>query len=168
MRVVVRFILCVSIASAAEPAPFKLATFEIEGKARLGMLLNDRMLDLAEANSYVTKKAGLHQVSFPPSMRELLEGHSGRPERKLIYRVPDPGSRSGSIIREVVDTPQTRLSDIANYLHDKKLDALPFAYSLDKVHVAAPIKYPYNLLNMAANYWTHAKEMGVNKDVNQD
>jgi len=70
--------------------------------------------------------------------------------------------------KEVGTIPQQRLSYIANYFHDKKLDSLPFVYSLDKVHIAAPIKYPYNLLNMAANYWTHAREMGVNKDVDQD
>jgi 2-keto-4-pentenoate hydratase/2-oxohepta-3-ene-1,7-dioic acid hydratase in catechol pathway len=57
---------------------------------------------------------------------------------------------------------------IANYLKDKKVDGQAFAFALDKVAIKAPIKYPYNLLNMAANYWTHAREMGVKKDVDQD
>jgi 2,4-diketo-3-deoxy-L-fuconate hydrolase len=57
---------------------------------------------------------------------------------------------------------------IANYLKDKKIDGLPFVFILDKVSIKAPIKYPFNLLNMAANYWSHAREMGVNKDIDQD
>ena len=37
---------------------------------------------------------------------------------------------------------------------------MPFAYDLDKVSVKAPIKYPWNLLNLAANYKAHAEGMG--------
>ena len=142
MRALIAFALFALIASAAvsdkPETPFKLATFEIQGKPHVGMLLGDRVLDVAAANAYVTKQAGLPAAPLSAEMRELIEQ---RP---------------------------ARLNQIANFLHDKKLDSLPFAYSLDKVHIAAPIKYPYNLLNMAANYWTHAREMGVNKDVNQD
>jgi 2-keto-4-pentenoate hydratase/2-oxohepta-3-ene-1,7-dioic acid hydratase in catechol pathway len=142
MRVVVAAILFAAISVGAvsdrPETPFKLATFEVQGRARVGMLLNDRMLDVAAANTFVAKQAGLPTVQLPSEMRELIE-----------------------------QSPK-RLYQIANYLRDKKLDSLPFAYSLDKVHIAAPIKYPYNLLNMAANYWTHAREMGVNKDVDQD
>jgi 2-keto-4-pentenoate hydratase/2-oxohepta-3-ene-1,7-dioic acid hydratase in catechol pathway len=142
MRVVLAIVLVAAISAAAvsdrPETPFKLATFEAQGKTRIGMLLNDRVLDLAAANAYVAKQAGLPTAQLPSEMRELIEQSA------------------------------KRLYQIANYLHDKKLDTRPFAYSLDKVHIAAPIKYPYNLLNMAANYWTHAREMGVNKDVDQD
>jgi len=142
MRVTLFSLLFASIASAAvsdkPETAFKLATFELQGKTRTGMLLNDRILDLAAANAYVTKQAALPAADLAAEMRELIE-----------------------------QSPK-RLYQIANYLHDKKLDSLPFAYPIEKVHLSAPVKYPYNLLNMAANYWSHAKEMGVNKDVNQD
>ena len=132
-------------AGAAVPdtpdTPFKLATFEAQKTTRVGMLLNDHMLDLSGANAYVAKEASLPVVKLPTEMRELIE------------RYP---------------VASKRMYQIANYLKDKKVDGQPFAFPLDKVSIKAPIKYPWNLLNMAANYWTHAKEMGVNKDVNQD
>jgi 2,4-diketo-3-deoxy-L-fuconate hydrolase len=135
------FLIAITLSAAVSDrpdTPFKLATFELQGKPHIGMLLNDRVIDVSAANSYVARQAPLPSAQLPSEMRELI------------------------------DQSPKRLFQIANYLHDKKLDSLPFAYSLDKVHIAAPVKYPYNLLNMAANYWSHAKEMGVNKDVNQD
>jgi 2-keto-4-pentenoate hydratase/2-oxohepta-3-ene-1,7-dioic acid hydratase in catechol pathway len=147
MRVVLAGISLALISAAAvsdsPETPFKLSTFEAQSKTRIGMVLNDRILDLSEANAYVTRHLRLTETRLPTEMRDLIDQYKKVPTR-------------------------TRLYQIANFFHDKKLDSLPFAYSLDKIHIAAPIKYPYNLLNMAANYWTHAKEMGVNKDVNQD
>ena len=138
-------VLAMLPAGAAVPdtpdTPFKLATFEAQKTTRVGMLLNDRMLDLSGANAYVAKQASLPVVKLPTEMRELIEQYPAASKR--MYQ-------------------------IANYLKDKKVDGQPFAFPLDKVSIKAPIKYPWNLLNMAANYWTHAKEMGVNKDVNQD
>ena len=98
-------------------------------------------LDLAAANTYVTKAAGLPAIEIPGAMRELIEQYG---------------------------TASKRIYQIANYVKDKNIDGQPFVFSLDKVSIKAPIKYPWNLLNMAANYWSHAKEMGVNKDVDQD
>jgi len=121
--------------------PFKLATFEAQGKTRVGMALGDHMLDLNGANAYVEKQAGLPAMKLSTEMRELIEQHT---------------------------SASKRMYQIANYLKDKKVDGQAFAFALDKVAIKAPIKYPYNLLNMAANYWTHAREMGVKKDVDQD
>jgi 2-keto-4-pentenoate hydratase/2-oxohepta-3-ene-1,7-dioic acid hydratase in catechol pathway len=105
------------------------------------MALGDRMLDLNGANAYVEKQIGLPALRLPMEMRELIEQYPATSKR--MYQ-------------------------IANYLKDKRLDGQAFALALDKVAIKAPIKYPYNLMNMAANYWTHAREMGVNKDVDQD
>jgi 2-keto-4-pentenoate hydratase/2-oxohepta-3-ene-1,7-dioic acid hydratase in catechol pathway len=52
-----------------------------------------------------------------------------------------------------------RLYQIANYFKDAKLDGVPFAFTADAVAIKAPIKYPYNLLAIAANYKLHAGEM---------
>jgi 2,4-diketo-3-deoxy-L-fuconate hydrolase len=142
LSIVFPVLLCGAAAVSDKPeTPFKLATFETPGRTRIGMALGDHMLDLSGANAYVEKQAGLQNVKLPTEMRELIEQY-----------------RSAS----------ARLYQIANYLKDKKLDGQPFAFPLDKVSIKAPIKYPYNLMNMAANYWTHAKEMGVKKDVDQD
>ena len=129
-----------SLVSDRPDTPFKLATFEAR-KTRVGMALGDRMLDLNGANAYVEKQLGLPAMRLPMEMRELIEQYPALSKR--MYQ-------------------------IANYLKDRKADGQAFAFSLDRVAIKAPIKYPYNLMNMAANYWTHAREMGVNKDVDQD
>jgi 2-keto-4-pentenoate hydratase/2-oxohepta-3-ene-1,7-dioic acid hydratase in catechol pathway len=130
-----------SLVSDKPDTPFKLATFEAQGKTRVGMALGDRMLDLNGANAYVEKQIGLPAMRLPTEMRELIEQYLATSKR--MYQ-------------------------IANYLKDKRLDGQAFALALDQVAIKAPIKYPYNLMNMAANYWTHAREMGVNTDVDQD
>ena len=59
---------------------------------------------------------------------------------------------------ETYDTVAPGLYRIANYFSASKLDA-PFVFDVAKVAIKAPIKYPYNLLAVAANYKLHAGEM---------
>ena len=118
--------------SSKPDTPFKLATFEAAGKTRVGLVLDTRILDIAGANAEVAKKAGLPVVAMPGEMRELIETY-GRVSPRL-YR-------------------------IANYFKDVKTEGLPFAFDVTKVAIKAPIKYPYNLLAIAANYKLHAGEM---------
>src|SRR3984893_3187302 len=135
-------LLCGATAVSVKPdTPFKLATFEVQGKTRVGMALGDHMLDLNGANAYVEKQAGLPAMKLSTEMRELIEQYPAASKR---------------------------LYQIANYTKDQKLDGQAFAFALDKVAIKAPITYPYNLLNMAAHYWTHAREIGGKKDVDQD
>src|SRR5579872_4683856 len=100
--------------------PFKLATFEAQGKTRVGLALGDRILDLNGANAYVEKRAGLPAIKLPTEMRELIEQYP---------------------------TASKRLYQIANYLRDNKVDGQAFQFDLEKVAFKAPIKYPYNLMN---------------------
>jgi 2-keto-4-pentenoate hydratase/2-oxohepta-3-ene-1,7-dioic acid hydratase in catechol pathway len=114
--------------------PIKLATFEADGKVQIGMVLGARVVDIARANTYVTQKARLSTVRLPNEMRALIEEY---------------------------DTASKRLYQIANYFKGERGTAgLPFAYEFAKVSVKAPIKYPWNLLNLAANYKAHAEGMG--------
>jgi 2-keto-4-pentenoate hydratase/2-oxohepta-3-ene-1,7-dioic acid hydratase in catechol pathway len=63
---------------------------------------------------------------------------------------------------EQYETGSKRLYQIANYLKGENGTAgLPFAYDFAKVSVKAPIKYPWNLLNLAASYKAHAEGMGA-------
>lgn len=136
------FPMAASAAVSDKPdTPFKLATFEAQGKVRAGLVLGDRVLDIAGANAYLVKQAGVPAMSIPGEMRELIE---------------QSAAVSG------------RLRQIANFFKDRKPDGLAFSYDLAKVSIKAPIKYPYNLLCMAANYWSHAKEMGVTAKVDPD
>lgn len=138
------FLCGANLVSDKPDTPFKLATFEAQGKTRVGMMLGDRMLDLTGANAYVEKQLGLPAMRLPAEMRELIEQYATSSKR--MYQI----------------------ANYLNYLKDRRRDGQAFAFPLGQVAIKAPIKYPYNLMNMAANYWTHAREMGVNKDVDQD
>jgi len=112
--------------------PFKLATFEAAGRTRLGLVLGDRILDIAAASAELQRRAGVAAVTIPGDMRGLIEQY---------------------------DRVSPRLYQIANYFKDAKLDGAAFAFTADAVSIKAPIKYPYNLLAIAANYKLHAGEM---------
>ncbi len=136
-RSVIALVPCLVL--AAEPSlkpdtPFKLATFETQGRARLGMVVADRILDLAEANTHVARKAKLKTVSLPADMRTLIEQY---------------------------DQLSPRLYQIANFFQATPPAGLAFAFDPAKVSYKAPIKYPWNVLAAAANYKLHAEGMGA-------
>jgi 2-keto-4-pentenoate hydratase/2-oxohepta-3-ene-1,7-dioic acid hydratase in catechol pathway len=120
-----------SAVSNKPDTPFKLATFEA-GKTRLGLVLGNRVLDIHDANAELIRKAGVPAVRVPDDMRALIDEYG---------RV------------------SPRLYQIANYFKDAQLEGAPFAFDVSKVPIKAPIKYPYNLLAIAANYRLHAGEM---------
>jgi 2,4-didehydro-3-deoxy-L-rhamnonate hydrolase len=115
--------------------PFKLATFEADGKLQIGLVFGSRVVDIARANAYLARRTRAPAMTLPTEMRALIEQY---------------------------DTASKRLYQIANYLKGESGTAgLAFAYDFDKVSVKAPIKYPWNLLNLAANYKAHAAGMGA-------
>jgi 2-keto-4-pentenoate hydratase/2-oxohepta-3-ene-1,7-dioic acid hydratase in catechol pathway len=113
--------------------PFKLATFEAGGQTRVGMTSGARLVDIAAANSYVSKQASLPAIAIPNDLRLIIEQY---------------------------DRVGPRLYQIANYLKTANLSALPFAYDPAAITFKAPILYPWNFLNIAANYRAHAEGMG--------
>src|SRR5262245_29249123 len=113
--------------------PFKLATFEAQGRVRIGLTSGNRLVDIQAANTYVAQKAGLPAMTMPGDMLKLIEDYA---------RV------------------SPRLYQIANYLKTDAVDALAFAYDVAKVTFKPPIMYPSNFLNIAANYRAHAEGMG--------
>ena len=142
MRRAVSFVIVCSMcawASAQQAAisskpetPFKLATFETAGKVRLGLVVGTRVIDIAAASAALVADQRVAAVSIPIDMRGLIERYA---------RVAP------------------RLYQIANYYKDARLGGAAFAFDVDKVSIKAPIKYPYNLLAIAANYRLHAGEM---------
>jgi 2-keto-4-pentenoate hydratase/2-oxohepta-3-ene-1,7-dioic acid hydratase in catechol pathway len=113
--------------------PFKLATFEVEAKLHIGIVFSSRVVDIGRANEYLVRKAHVPAMTLPAEMRQLIEQY---------------------------ETISKRLYQIANYFKgDSETTGLPFAYDLAKVSLKAPIKYPWNLLNLAANYKAHAAGM---------
>ena len=124
-----------AVLSDKPETPFKLATFEAQGKIRVGLVFGSRIVDLAAANTYVTQKAKLRAMTLPTVMLDLIERY---------------------------DTASGRLYQISNYLKNEAGTAgLAFAFDVTKVSIKAPIKYPWNLMNIAANYKAHADGMGA-------
>jgi len=126
--------------SDAPDAAFKLATFGIDGRERVGMLIDDRLLDVQQANELLVKKAGVSALELPADMKTIIE-------------------RS--------DMTKPRLFQIANYFSGRSAD-LGFSYDPDAVAVKAPIKYPWNLLAAGGNYRAHAAEMGSTTEIDPD
>lgn len=120
------------VISTRPDTPFKLATFDAAGKTRLGLVLGSRVLDIESAHIAITQELGLRGEAMPRDMRTLIEDYAR--VAPLLYR-------------------------IANYYKDIKPDTLPFAFNVERVAIRAPIKYPYNILAIAANYKLHAGEM---------
>jgi 2-keto-4-pentenoate hydratase/2-oxohepta-3-ene-1,7-dioic acid hydratase in catechol pathway len=119
--------------STTPETPFKLATFQAEGKTRLGLVLGPRILDIEAAQAAVVQELGLRGTPpMPRDMRALIEDYERLAPQ--LYR-------------------------IANRFKDANADAPAFAFRVERVAIAAPIKYPYNLLAIAANYKLHAGEM---------
>jgi 2-keto-4-pentenoate hydratase/2-oxohepta-3-ene-1,7-dioic acid hydratase in catechol pathway len=118
--------------SSKPETPFKLATFDAAGKTRLGIVIGNRVLDIDGANAELGRKTGAPAIRMPVDMRALIEDYA---------RV------------------SPRLYQIANYFKDAPLEGAAFIFDLAKVSIKAPIKYPYNLLAIAANYRLHAGEM---------
>ena len=112
---------------------FKLATFEAQGRVRIGLTSGARLVDIQAANTYVAQKAGLPAMTMPGDMLKLIEEYA---------RV------------------SPRLYQIANYLKTDKVESLAFAYDVEKVTFKPPIIYPSNFMNIAANYRAHAEGMG--------
>jgi len=123
----------VNVVPSTPDTPFKLATFNVDrGQPRLGLVIGRSILDIAGANRELGTKIHLAPLELPTSMRDLIEAYS-----KVA----------------------PRLYTIANYFKDAKPGDLWFVFDLAKVALEAPIKYPYNLLAVAANYKLHAGEM---------
>jgi 2-keto-4-pentenoate hydratase/2-oxohepta-3-ene-1,7-dioic acid hydratase in catechol pathway len=113
--------------------PFTLATFNVDhGQPRLGLVIGRSILDIAGADREIRTKIHTPPHEIPTGMRELIEAYP---------RVAPS------------------LYTIANYFRNAKPGDLGFVFDLEKVAFEAPIKYPYNLLAIAANYKLHAGEM---------
>jgi 2-keto-4-pentenoate hydratase/2-oxohepta-3-ene-1,7-dioic acid hydratase in catechol pathway len=122
-----------AVLSTRPETPFKLATFEAAGKVRVGLVLGTRILDIEAANAVVVQAIDLRGgPAMPRDMRTLIENY---------------------------ETVAPSLYRIANYFKDLKTDGASFAFDVARTAIKAPIKYPYNLLAVAANYKLHAGEM---------
>lgn len=120
---------------AAEP--FKLGTFNIDGRETVGIVLRDTaIVDLAAANRDFEGRPGVTKVLTPGDMKELISRYdSGLSQR----------------VRQIVNAlvTESRLAGAGRpaYVRDLK-----------SVKVLPPVM-PETILNAAVNYTEHANEM---------
>src|SRR5437867_6346 len=56
--------------------PFKLATFEAGGRVRVGLVLANTIVDIAGANTALTRNERLPALAMPSDMRTLIEEYA--------------------------------------------------------------------------------------------
>ena len=129
------FTLTCLIGSAAlaqpAPQPFKLGTFERSGRAFVGVVLGERVVDLAAAHAALG--SGRTNVPAPTDMKDLI----ARYESGVRERI-------GEIVQSVVAAGTERPA---------------YVVDLSSLKVLPPIIYPTTMLNVAVNYREHDIEM---------
>jgi 2-keto-4-pentenoate hydratase/2-oxohepta-3-ene-1,7-dioic acid hydratase in catechol pathway len=121
----------VTVVATAQPAPtpFKLGTFERQGRAFVGVVLRDSIvIDLGAAHAAITNPAST--VAAPTDMKDLI----ARYDSGLRQRIVD-------IVRTVGDTRPA------------------YVYEVGTLKILPPILYPTTMLNVAVNYREHDLEM---------
>ena len=125
-------VLSVSLAPGASDTPFKLGTFERNGRTFAGLVLDDRwVVDAAAANARLEKRhAGWKPLAVPAGMKELIERY-------------DAGVRE-------------RLHAIAN---ETRPAPGPDVYEVKALRIRPPVPDPETMVNAAVNYVEHGAEV---------
>lgn len=124
--------------------PFKVGTFEINGRPTVGVVLRDSLIvDLNAANAALEMDSMYPRVPMPADMLELI----GRYEYGLKPRIYE-------IVNELVGSNQLSGRSRAVFVHD-----------LEDVRTLPPIIYPGKILNAAVNFYTHVNETGTPEEI---
>ena len=120
--------------------PFKVGTFEIEGEARVGMVLRDALIvDIGAANRALERNPAYPRIPMPDDMIDLISRYE--------YGV------------------KPRLYEIVNHLAAHGMidgGARPdFIHDLAEVRTLPPIMYPGKIMNAAVNFYSHVNETGT-------
>ncbi len=120
--------------------PFKVGTFEIEGEARVGMVLRDALIvDIGAANRALERNPAYPRIPMPDDMIDLISRYE--------YGV------------------KPRLYEIVNHLAaHAMIDGGPrpdFIHDLAEVRTLPPIMYPGKIMNAAVNFYSHVNETGT-------
>ena len=113
--------------------PFKLGTFELNGRNFVGVVIKDSaVIDLTEASAAL--KTPPAKVPMPTDMKDLIARY-------------DNGVRA-------------RIGEILANTKQLEAGGKPtFVHPLKSVKTLPPIMYPSTMLNVAVNYRAHAAEM---------
>ncbi|MBC9888701.1 MAG: hypothetical protein F7B06_02370 [Opitutae bacterium] len=121
---------------------FKVGTFEIDGEARVGIVLRDSLVvDLNPANSTLEKDPDFPELPPPADMLELIERYEYGLKRRLY-----------EIVNDLVEK---------DLLGSRRPD---YVHPLNEVRTLAPILYPGKILNAAVNFYSHVDESGTDEE----
>jgi 2-keto-4-pentenoate hydratase/2-oxohepta-3-ene-1,7-dioic acid hydratase in catechol pathway len=102
-------------------APFKLGTFERNGRPMLGLVLDgSRVADIAAANAGLERRhPDWKKLAAPADMKELLERYDGEWRDRLHAIAREPGTTydlKAVRVRPPVPSPETMLNAAVNYV----------------------------------------------------
>ena len=123
--------------------PFKVGTFEIDGVARVALVLRDALIvDIERANQALERNPAYAPLPAPADMVDLI----GRYEYGVRFRLYE-------IVNDLVARSRLMGSGRADYVHD-----------LEDVRILPPIMYPGKILNAAVNFYSHVNETGTEEE----
>src|SRR2546425_3690796 len=113
--------------------PFKLGTFQTQGRTFVGIVLRDSVVvDFAAASRAITPAS---KVALPADMKDLIARYDSGLRDRIIQVVQNVDARTG---------------------------ARPaYVYELAALKTMPPIMYPATMLNVAVNYTEHGAEMAA-------
>ncbi|HEY6360227.1 MAG TPA: fumarylacetoacetate hydrolase family protein [Vicinamibacterales bacterium] len=139
MTAVMAAVMCAGFVPAAQeaPTPFKLGTFERQGRPFVGIVLRESVIiDLSGAHAALREPAST--LAAPTDMKDLI----ARYDQGIRARILD-------IVRTVATAPGDRPA---------------YVYDVSALKVLPPIMYPRTLLNVAVNYREHDIEMNTPRE----
>ncbi|NOT28760.1 MAG: fumarylacetoacetate hydrolase family protein [Acidobacteria bacterium] len=117
---------------AQAPTPFKLGTFEREGRTFVGIVLRESVvIDFPTAHAAIRTPAST--VAPPTDMKDLINRY-------------DTGLRA-------------RIVEIVRSVENAGASRPPYVHEVRAVKILPPIMYPTTMLNVAVNYSEHDLEM---------
>jgi 2-keto-4-pentenoate hydratase/2-oxohepta-3-ene-1,7-dioic acid hydratase in catechol pathway len=128
---VMAWVLASGFMHGQSTTPFKVGTFDREGRTFVGIVLRESVvIDFAAAHQAIAPASTL---AAPADMKDLI-------------------ARYESGIR-------TRIVDVVRSVEAAGGAKLPYVYDRTAVKVLPPIMYPTTMLNVAVNYAAHDQEM---------
>ena len=117
----------------SEQLPFKLGTFELEGRPFVGAVVRDAtVIDLVRANESLQRQPSWVAVPMAEDMKSLIARYDYGLRRRVY---------------EIVNAVE-QMGNRPLYVHD-----------LASLKILPPISSPQTILNTAVNYRAHAEEM---------
>jgi len=128
-------VLCASAVAvqAQDAGPYKLGTFQTQGRTFVGIVLRDSVVvDFAAASRAITPASN---VMLPTDMKDLIARYDSGLRDRIVQVVRSVNARTG---------------------------ARPaYVYELTALKTMPPIMYPTTMLNVAVNYTEHGAEMAA-------